>query len=84
MVEIALLAHVHLLAIGLRHGHRGGLGLGALVPAQSRSPAKSHRGFGVIAVLRGHFAFVEELLHAPQIVLIALQLRARLVQLRVA
>ena len=46
--------------------------------------ANIHGGFGVVAVLRGHFALIEKLLHARKILLIARELDARLNDLRIA
>ena len=83
VVDNRALAGIHLLAVGLRHSHRRGFGLASLLQRLHVRLRDPHCGFGVIAVLRGNLALVEKLLHAPQIILIALKLRARRLQLRV-
>ena len=76
-------AHVHLLAIRLRHRNRGFLRLQRVFQSLYIGLRHSNGGFGVVAILRRHFALVIELLHAFQIGLIAPELRFGLVELRV-
>src|ERR1700735_3805348 len=76
------LASGHLLAVFLSNCLRCSLSLHGFFQRLHSALRNSYRRLGVIAILRGHFSFVEQLLHALQVILVALQLCARGTQLR--